>query len=115
MSYDSRADEWYAVFNRPLRPASTTGGVVERGQYGIELYKIPQDALLTGVTPWQRLVTMDTNATGFESNFIAGFVRDLYGNIDVGSYPTIQMYTSISYPPPNWEATPAEAGTSAGG
>jgi len=114
MSYDSRADEWYAVFNRPLRPPSTTGDVVERGQYGIELYKIPQDALLTGVTPWQRLATMDTNATGFESNFIAGFVRDLYGNIDVGSYPTIQMYTSISYPPPNWEATPAEAGASAG-
>jgi hypothetical protein len=114
MSYDSKAGVWYAVFNRPLRPASTTGGVVERGQYGIELYKIPQDALLTGVTPWQRLATMDTNATGFESNFIAGFVRDLYGNIDVGSYPTIQMYTSISYPPPNWEATPAEAGASAG-
>ena len=114
MSYDSRADEWYAVFNRPLRAASTTGGVLERGQYGIELYKIPQNALLTGVSPWQQLVTMDTNLTGFESNFIAGFVRDLYGNIDVGSYPTIQMYTSISYPQPNWEATPAEAGTSAG-
>jgi hypothetical protein len=114
VSYDSRADEWYAAFNRPLRPASTTGGVVERGQYGVELYKIPQDALLTGIAPWQRLATMDTNATGFESNFIAGFVRDLYGNIDVGSYPAIQMYTSISYPPPNWQSTPAEAGTSAG-
>ena len=113
MSYDSRADEWYAVFNRPLRPTSTTGGVLERGQYGIELYKIPQNALLTGASPWQQLVTMDTNVTGFESNFIAGFVRDLYGNVDVGSYPKIQMYTSVSYPQPNWEATPAEAGTSA--
>jgi hypothetical protein len=56
---------------------------------------------------------MDTNATGFESNFIAGFVRDSYGNINVAAYPTIQMYTSISYPPPNWNASPAEAGTSA--
>ena len=94
-------------------PPSTTGGVLENGQYGIELYKIPQDALLTGASPWQQLVNMDTNATGFEANFLAGFVRDSYGNINVASYPTIQMYTSISYPPPNWDATPAEAGASA--
>jgi hypothetical protein len=40
-------------------------------------------------------------------------VRDFYGNLDVAYYPTIQMYTSISYPQPNWAATPAEAGTSA--
>ena len=113
MAYDSKAGEWYAVFNRPLRPVSTTGGLLERGQYGIELYKIPQGALLTGTSPWQQLVTMDTNATGYESNFIAGFVRDSYGNLDVASYPTIQMYTSISYPQPSWEATPSEAGYSA--
>jgi hypothetical protein len=113
MSYDPNAKEWYAVFNRPWRPPSTTGGVVERGQYGVELYKIPKDALFTGASPWQQLVTMDTNGTGFESNFIAGFVRDLYGNIDAVSYPTIQMYTSISYPQPNWIATPVEAAVSA--
>jgi|HubBroStandDraft_1064217.scaffolds.fasta_scaffold00857_10 hypothetical protein len=113
MSYDSKAGEWYAVFNRPVRSPSTTGGVVERGQYGVELYKIPQAALLTGASPWQQLATMDTNATGFESNFIAGFVHDLYGNLNVASYPTIQVYTSVSYPPPNWRSTPAEAGVSA--
>ena len=39
MTYDAAAGEWYAVFNRPLRPPSATGGVLERGQYGIELYK----------------------------------------------------------------------------
>ncbi len=113
MSYDAKAGEWYAVFNRPLRPKSTTGGVLERGQYGIELYKIPQDALFTGASPWQQLVTMDTNATGFESNFIAGLVHDSYGNVNVASYPAIQMYTSLSYPPPNWDATAAEAANSA--
>ncbi len=113
MSYDSSTDEWYAVFNRPTRPTWTTGGVQERGQYGIELYKIPQDALLTGAAPWQQLATMDTNTTGFELNFLAGFVRDPYGNINVASYPTIQMYTTISYPAPNWNATPADAGNSA--
>lgn len=113
LSYDSKAGEWYAVFNRPLRPPSTTGGVLERGQYGIELYKIRQDALLTGGSPWQQLVTIDTNTTGYESNFIAALVHDFYGNIDLTSYPNIVMYTSVSYPPPNWDATPAEAGASA--
>jgi hypothetical protein len=114
MAYDSKAGEWYAVFNRPLRPLSSTGGVWERGQYGIELYKIPQNSLLTGTMPWQQLAIIDTNATGFESNFIAGFVRDLYGTINLPSYPTIQMYTSVSYPAPAWNASPAEAGNSAG-
>jgi hypothetical protein len=113
MAYDSSAAEWYAVFNRPLRTPSTTGGVVERGQYGVELYKIPQASLLTGASPWQQLSTMDTNITGFESNFIAGFVRDLYGNLNVASYPTIRMYTSVSYPPPHWRASPAQAAISA--
>jgi hypothetical protein len=113
MAYDSKAGEWYAIFNRLQRPPSTTGGVLERSQYGVELYKIPQAALLTGSSPWQQLAIMDTNSTTFESNFIAGFVRDLYGNINVASYPTIQMYTSISYPPPSWAASPADAGVSA--
>jgi len=113
MSYEPKAGMWYAVFNRPLRPPPTTGGVAEWGQYGIELYRIPQDALLTGASAWQQLATIDTNATGFESNFIAGFVRDSYGNIDLTSDPNIEMYVSTSYPPPKWDATPAEAGTAA--
>ena len=113
LTYDAKAGEWYAVFNRPLRPLSATGGVLERGQYGIELYKIPQDALLTGSSPWQQLVTLDTNTTGFESNFLAAFVHDFYGNIDLTSSPNIAMYVSVSNPAPNWDATPAEAGTSA--
>lgn len=113
VSYDSKAGELYAAFNRPVRPVSTTGGVLERGQYGVELYKIPQKALLTGASPWQQLAVMDTNGTGFEINFLAGFVRDFYGSLNVAAYPTIQMYTSVSYPQPNWQATPAEAGNSA--
>jgi hypothetical protein len=113
VAYDSKAAEWYAVFNRPLRPASTTGGVVERGQYGIELYKIEQNALLTGDRSWQQLAILDTNSTSYESNFIAGFVRDLYGNVNVAGYPTIQMYTSVSWPEPSWDASPAAAATSA--
>ena len=113
MAYDAKTGEWYAVFNRPWRPISTTGGIAEQGQYGIELYKIRQKALLTGSSPWQQLAIMDTNSTGFESNFIAGFVRDSYGNLNLASYPTIQMYTSVSYPQPSWQATPVEAAESA--
>jgi hypothetical protein len=113
MSYDSNANEWYAVFDRPLRPPSTTGNVVERGQYGVELYKIPQNAILTGSSPWQQLITIDTNSTGFEANFIPGFVRDMWGSFNVASYPTIEMYTSVSNPPPSWNATPANAASSA--
>ncbi len=65
----------------PLVNPSTTGGVVERGQYGIELYRIPDASLLTGATPWQLLTTVDTNLTGYESNFLPGFLRDPYGNL----------------------------------
>jgi hypothetical protein len=51
--------------------------------------------------------------TGFESNFLPGFVRDPYGNLNVGTYPVIQMYTSISNPPPAWNASPYDAQFSA--
>jgi hypothetical protein len=51
--------------------------------------------------------------TGYESNFIAGFVRDLYGNVNVGSYPVIQMYVSVSNPQPGWNKSPADAANSA--
>ena len=113
VAYDSKTSEWYATFNQPIRPPSMTGGVVERGEYGVELYKIRQDALLTGSSSWQQLAAMDTNSTGYESNFLAGFVRDPYGTLNLTAYPAIEMYTTISYPPTSWDATPAEAGNSA--
>jgi hypothetical protein len=46
MAYDLKTGYWYAAFNRPLRAPSTTGDVLERGQLGIELYRIPDSALL---------------------------------------------------------------------
>ena len=113
ISYDSAKGQWYALFCRQFRAPSTTGNVIERGQFGVELYQIPNDSLFTGTTPWQQLVIKDTNATGYESNFIAGLVHDPYGNVNLAAYPEIDFYTSVSYPAPSWEATPAEAGTSA--
>jgi hypothetical protein len=84
-----------------------------RGQLGIELYKIPDSTLLTGTTPWQQLATIDSNMTGFEANFIAGFVRDQYGTLNVGNYPSIQLYVSVSDPQPDWNASPKNAARSA--
>ena len=65
---------------------------------------------MTGVAPWQLLTTVDTNLTGYEGNFLPGFARDMYGNLIAG--PVIQMFMSISDPPPPWNASPAAAGTS---
>jgi hypothetical protein len=110
MAFDPQTGYWYAAFNLPLRPAWTTGDVPEYGQYGIQLYRIPDGSLLSGATPWQLVTIIDTNLTGNESNFIAAFARDSYGSLDVGSYPTITMYTSFSNPQPSWNDTPALAG-----
>lgn len=112
MAYDPTDSDWYAIFNRPPRQASTTAGITELGQPGIELYRIPASSLFTGDTPWEELHTFDTNLTTAESNFLAGFVRDQFGNINIGEYPKIEMYLSISNPPPPWNASPKEAAES---
>lgn len=112
-AYDWKTGYWYAVFNMPLRNPSTTGGITERGQIGAIVYRIPTASLLTGDTPWQQVFTVDTNLTGYESNFIPGLLRDMYGNVNVsGSYPNIEIYTSASIPQPAWNATPATRGNS---
>jgi hypothetical protein len=58
------------------------------------------------------LESFDTNLTGHEANFLGGFLRDQFGNLNVGAYPTIQIYTSISNPAPPWNATANQAGLS---
>ena len=110
MAYNPNDGSWYAGYNTIPRDPSTTGGVVERGSYAISLYRIPDASLLTGATPWEQLTTIDTSLNGYEANFLPGFVRDIYGNLITGS--AIQMFTSVSNPPPPWDATPAAAGLS---
>jgi hypothetical protein len=110
MGYDPVIGYWYAAFNLPTRPASTTGGIAERGQYGFQLYRIPDSSLLTGATPWQMLKTIDTNVTGYESNFLPSLLHDNYGNINIGSYPSLELFVSTSFPKPAWDASPEEAG-----
>ncbi len=110
MAYEPQSGYWYGLFNSPFRDPSTTGGVTERGQYGVKLFRIPDASLLTGATPWELLTPVDTNLTGYESNFIPGFLRDKYGNLV--SPQGIQMLMSISVPAPPWNASPVEAGSS---
>lgn len=114
MAYDPKTGYWYAAFNMGLRSPQTTGNTGERGQMGVTIYRIPAASLLTGATPWQQLHSFDTNATGYESNFIAAFLRDQYGNLNVGPYPTIELLISISNPRPAWNAAPADIGKSGG-
>ncbi len=111
IAYDRTAAQWYAVYNKPVRDPATTGGVVERGQYGYTLYRIANAALFTG--SWQELTTVDTNLTGYESNFIPGLLRDPNGTVNVPAYPQIEMYASTSAPRPAADATPAQAATGA--
>lgn len=113
-AYDPSANVWYAAFNEGVRPPSTTGNFAERGQYGLQIYRIPATSLLNGTTPWQLLKTVDTNATGNESNFLAAFLKDMFGNIVFGASSSLQLFPSISNPPPAWNATPLQEGDSGG-
>jgi hypothetical protein len=112
MARDASTKTWYAVYNLPSRPPSTTGAQLESGQIGVQLFRIAEGSLFSGATPWQQLKTIDTNSTGNECNFIPGFLRDPYGDVHVGAYPTLQIFTSISNPKPAWDDSPAEAGSS---
>lgn len=114
IAYDSQLQVWYAIFNLPPRNPATIAGLSEPGQYGFEIYQISAASLLTGAAPWRLLATVDTNSTGYESNFIPGFLRDSNGNVNIGSYPSLEVFTSISYPPPSWNATPEAEGLSGG-
>ena len=114
IGFDPVTQYWYAAYDLPLRNKATTGGQQEYGQYGIQLYRIPDTSLLNGAAPWQLLKTIDTNATGYESNFLAGFLKDKYGNVNVGAYPDIQIYPSIANPATHWADDPEALGEAGG-
>jgi hypothetical protein len=109
IAYDPVTQYWYAVFNMNVRDPATTGNRTERGQFGVTLYRIPADSLLTGASPWEELHSYDTNGTGNESNFLSAILRDEFGNVNIGPYPAIEVFTSISNPKPGWDTSPAGA------
>jgi hypothetical protein len=112
MAYDSTAGLWYAAYNMIGRPSVTTGGVAERGQVGVIVYSIPNSSLISGATPWKQVTSIDTNLTGYEGNFLSSFLRDSYGNINIGPYPQVEVYSSTSVPAPAWNASPTTRGNS---
>jgi hypothetical protein len=112
MGYDPSTKYWYAAFDLPTRAPNTTGGFTERGPYGFQLYRIPNSSLLTGSTPWQMLRTIDTNLTGYEANFLPSLLHGKYGNINVGTYPKLQLFVSTALPRPAWDGSPESAGKS---
>jgi hypothetical protein len=110
-AYDTQDGRWYAAYNDdPTRAAATTGGVVERGQPGVTLYATSD--LLAGT--WSELDTIDTNLTGWESNFLAGLLRDPAGTLYTPLLPTVELYASTSIPGPAANASPAQRGASGG-
>jgi hypothetical protein len=58
------------------------------------------------------LKIVDTNLTGYESNFLPSLLHGEYGNINIGSYPTLQLFVSTALPKPAWNAAPKAAGES---
>jgi hypothetical protein len=108
MAYD-KDGYWYALFNLPLRAPLTTGGTMEHGQYGFQVYRIPKDDLLIGKTGWEELKTFDTVLTGYESNFLPGLMQDGYGNVYLDSTGTMQIFPSFSNVRVAWNTDPATA------
>lgn len=113
LAYNPADHFWYASFNLPTRSLATTGNVEERGSYGFEVYRIPQNDLLVGKTGWQQLKTIDTNLTGYETLFDAGFDRDPYGNLYQEGSNTLRIFPSFANVRIAWNASPAGATTQA--
>ncbi|HEX3892288.1 MAG TPA: hypothetical protein VHW46_06925 [Terracidiphilus sp.] len=104
IAYDSAQGYWYGVFNDVTGRVSSADGITDSGGAGVTLYRIQDSSLLNGATPWQKLKTIDTNLLGNQDVFIAGLLRDRYGNLNVGPYPAIDIFPAISDPAPRWDA-----------
>jgi hypothetical protein len=111
IAYDPVGKSWYATYNLASRDRSTTGNVQELGSFGMQLYRIPQDALLNGSVGWQLMKNYDTNLTGYEMISGGGILHDSYGNLFPGT--EVKLYPSFSNPAVAWNASPKKAASSA--
>lgn len=102
-AYDKVTSEWYAVVEHEGETSRPS-----EGTYGFDLYKIKSTSIFSGATAWQKLTTVDTNLTGYEENFKPALTRDIYGRVNVGSYPDIQMQFGVLDPRPAADSTTAE-------
>lgn len=113
MGFNPADGYWYAIFNLPSRPPVTTDNVMEYGQFGFQLYRIPKDDLLIGNIGWKELKTFDTNLIGYESIFIPGLLRDPNGNVFLDSKGTMQIFPSFSNKTVTWDESPGYAASDA--
>jgi hypothetical protein len=113
MAFNTADGYWYALYNLGSRATSTVGRIMEFGQYGFQLYRIPSNDLLIGKTGWQELKTFDTNLTGYESNFLPGLLGDGYGNLYQDGNGTVQIFPSFSNAQVAWDESPTSAAKNA--
>lgn len=111
LAYNPADSYWYATYNLPTRSLASTGNAEERGSYGFQIYRIPRNDLLVGNTGWQLLKTFDTNLTGYETLFDAGFARDSSGNIYQDGSGNLQVFPSFANVRIPWNISPAGAAT----
>jgi hypothetical protein len=109
--YDPASRFWYAAYNFDSRHPATTANIREQGSLGMQLYRIPQEALLNGSVGWQLLKNYDTNQTGYEVIAGAGITRDSYGNLY--SSKEVRLFPSFSNPASAWNDSPEKAAMSA--
>ena len=111
MAYDPETNYWYAVYNLAIAMLATTGNVQERGPTVSRLPHSRQPPFLPEPTPWELTHNRRHGRDRLRiENFLARVSARPYGNLNIGPYPSIQMFTSISNPPPPWNATPLLAG-----
>jgi hypothetical protein len=114
MGYNQADGYWYALYNIGSRATPTTGGLLEYGQYGFQVYRIPQNDLLLGKIGWEEMKTVDTNLTGYESQFLPGLLRDGNGNVYRDASGNMQIFPSFSNVRVAWNTRPASAAAEAG-
>jgi hypothetical protein len=113
MAYNTVDGYWYALYNLASRATATTGSIMEFGQYGFQLYRIPGNDLLIGKTGWQELKTFDTNLTGYESNFLPALLGDGFGDLYQDGSGTVAMFPSFSNVQVAWDESPTSAAKNA--
>ena len=109
LAYNPANLQYYVLLGEGWRPPSQTGGVQEAGDNGCVIYTSSDPTLGN----WTEIDTIDTNLTGYEVNFLCGFVTDYNGNLSPDLQPSIKILTSASYPRPAYNASPTDLSNSA--
>ena len=109
MVYSPTDGYWYALYNIDSRDKATTNGILEFGQWGFQVYRIPKDDLMVGATGWQEMKTIDTNLMGYESNFLPGILQDGFGNVYLDKSGAMQIFPAFSNEVVPWDADSVQA------